>query len=367
MLIMLPAFALPAVGDDLEGLLKTIQAVGPKGAGNRPAARAWEQLARADAEKLPAILAGLDGAGPLAANWIRTAVDAIAEDQLRRGGRLPAEGLEGFVLDRRHSPRARRLAYEWLVRVDPSAPQRLLGGMLDDPSLEIRRDAVARRIEQADSLQERQREKAAAVYREALTAARDLDQIRLLAGRLRKLGLTVDLPRHFGFVVRWKVIGPFDNTDEKGFDAVYPPERQLDLGARCEGKHGEVKWIEHVTGHEYGRVDLNKVLEEEKSVVAYATAEFVSKGRQEVEFRAGSHNAVKVWLNGRLVYGRNVYHMGSHIDQHVSRVVLEPGRSVILVKVCQNRIMEDWGRYWGFQFRVCDSKGTAVLSADGER
>ncbi len=366
--ILLSAFSLPATGDDLEPLLKTLRAVGPKGAGNRRAARAWEQLVRADAEKLPAILAGLDGAGPVAANWIRTAVDAVAEDQLRRGGRLPAQRLEGFVLDRRHAPRARRLAYEWLVRVDPSAPQRLLGGMLDDPSLEIRRDAVARRIEQANVFQKQQRlAEAALVYREALTAARDLDQIKLLAGRLRKLGLTVDLPRHFGFVVRWKVIGPFDNTDEKGFDAVYQPERQLDLGARCQGKHGEVKWIEHLTEHEYGRVDLNKVLEEEKSVVAYATTEFVSKGRQEVEFRAGSHNAVKVWLNGRLVYGRNVYHMGSHIDQHVSRVVLEPGRSVILVKVCQNRIMEDWGRYWGFQLRVCDSKGKAVLSADREQ
>ena len=33
-------------------------------------------------------LAGLDQAGPLAANWLRTAVDAIAERQLERGVRL---------------------------------------------------------------------------------------------------------------------------------------------------------------------------------------------------------------------------------------------------------------------------------------
>ena len=154
---------------------------------------------------------------------------------------------------------------------------------------------------------------------------------------------------------------------EKGFDAVYPPERAIDLGAPCEGKHGKVEWIIHVTGHDRGRVDLNKVLAEEKSVVAYAMTEFVSKGRQEVELRAGSHNAVKFWLNGRPAYRRNVYHMGSQIDQHVCRVVLNPGRNVILVKVCQNKIMEEWGRLWGFQLRVCDSKGTAVLSTDREK
>jgi len=366
-LILVTAFALPAAAGELEPLLKTLQAVGPKGAGNRRATRAWEQLARADADQLPLILAGLDGAGPLAANWIRTAVDAIAQRQLQQGGRLPAAELERFVLDRRHAPRARRLAYELLVRVDPSAPRRLLAGMLDDPSLELRRDAVARRIEEAAALETRQRAQAVAAYQEALSAARDLDQIRLLAGRLRKLGLAVDLPRHFGFLVRWKVIGPLDNADEKGFDAVYPPEREIDLRAPCEGKHGEVQWIDHLTRDNYGQVDLNKALGEEKSVVGYATAQFVSQDRQEVELRAGSPNALKLWLNGRLVYQRNVYHMGSQMDQYVIPVVLEPGSNVILVKVCQNAIMEEWARWWGFQLRVCDAKGTAILSADREK
>ena len=74
--MLVASWVLPAVADDVEPLLKTLQRVGPKGAGNREAARAWQQLARADAAQLPVILAGLDRAGPLAANWIRTAVDA---------------------------------------------------------------------------------------------------------------------------------------------------------------------------------------------------------------------------------------------------------------------------------------------------
>jgi hypothetical protein len=364
-LVLLTVCGLSAGAGDLEPLLRTLKAVGPKGEGNRQAAQAWQQLVRADAGQLPAILAGLDDAGPLAANWIRTAVETIAQRQLQRGGTLPAAELERFVLDRRHAPRARRLAYEWLARADPSAPQRLLAGMLDDPSLELRRDAVARRIEEAAALEKVQkRDEAVAVYQQALSAARDLDQINLLAGRLRDLGLAVDLPTHFGFLVRWKVIGPLDNTDQKGFDAVYPPEREIDFQASYRGKHGSVKWIDYVTRDNYGWVDLNKALGEEKSVVGYAAAQFVSRNRQKVELRAASYNAVKFWLNGRLVYQRNVYHMGSQMDQYVIPAVLRPGRNVILVKVCQNAIMEEWAHWWGFQLRVCDANGTSILSAD---
>jgi len=364
----------PAIGSELEPLLKTLKSVGPKGAGNREARPAWQELTRADARELPTILSGLDDAGPLAANWIRTAVDVIAQRELDRGGKLPAAELERFVLDTVHAPRARRLAYEWLRRVDRSAPRRLLPDMLDDPSLEMRRDAVAMLIDQAVDMERGEKsDQAVPLYDRALTAARDADQVRWLADRLRKLGRPVDLPRHFGFLVRWKAIGPFDNTDRKGFDAVYPPEKsiesgqEIDLNATYQGKHGEVKWVNYVTSGDQARVDLNKALVEEKSVIGYATTEFVSQRQREVDVRVTSHNAVKVWVNGRLIVRHHVYHSGSQMDQYVGRVVLNPGRNAILVKVGQNEITQSWARWWGFQLRVCDSNGTAILSADRDR
>ena len=352
---------------ELGPLLEKLLAVGPKAAGTHEAARAWEQVVRVDAGPLPVVLAAMDRAGPLAANWIRTAADAIAERQLRRGGKLPAAELERFVLDRRHAPRARRVAYEWLVRVDPTAEERLIPGMLHDKSLQMRRDAVARLIDDAARVAKLSGPAdAVPLYRRALSAARDLDQIKLLAGRLRKLGQEIDLPRQLGFLVRWKLIGPFDNTDEKAFDTVYPPEREIDLRASYRGKHGAVGWIDHVTGHDYGEVDFNKALGTEKGVVGYAMAEFLSPRRQEVEFRMTSFNAVKLWLNGELIDEHPVYHAGSQMDQFATPAVLEPGRNVILVKVCQNEQTQDWARYWSFKLRVCDSEGGAVLSADRE-
>jgi len=350
---------------DVGPLLKTLQSVGPKGAGHREATGAWQRLARADAERLPAILAGLDGANPLAANWIRTAVDAIAQHRLQEGGKLPAAELEAFLADTRHAPRARRLAYEWLLCVDPAARQRLIPGMLDDPSVEMRRDAVAWLIGQAVQVEElRDRAAAAPTYRRALDAARDPDQVKLLTQRLRSVGQEVDLARHFGYLVRWKLIGPFDNTGEKGYPVAYPPEREIDFTASYKGKHGTVRWIDHVTTHDYGRVDLNKAIGEEKGVIAYAATEFLSSKRQQVELRAASFNALKWWINGTPAGEFPVYHGGREMDQYVTRSVLKAGRNLILVKVCQNEQTQSWARFWDFQLRVCDASGGAILSTD---
>jgi hypothetical protein len=44
----------------------------------------------------------------------------VAERELTGGGSLPADALEEFVLEADHAPRARRVAFEWLVEVDPT-------------------------------------------------------------------------------------------------------------------------------------------------------------------------------------------------------------------------------------------------------
>src|SRR5262249_12488773 len=151
-------------------------------------------------DALPAILAGFDGAGPVAVNYLRAAVDAIAERELNAGRRLPADVLEGFVKDTKRSGVARRVAYEWLARVAKSAPDRLLPGMGLDPGQELRRDAVARVLDEAKALLERgDRPGATAVYARALAAAREQAQVETAAKALQGLGVQVDLAAQFGF------------------------------------------------------------------------------------------------------------------------------------------------------------------------
>ena len=91
-------FAVPCANgaDPLDPLLARIKSVGREGAGNAEAASAWRELARQGAEELPTILAALDDADATAANWLRSAVDAIAERELTAGRSLPAAKLESF-------------------------------------------------------------------------------------------------------------------------------------------------------------------------------------------------------------------------------------------------------------------------------
>lgn len=338
-----------------------VKSVGPEAKNHLAAQAAWPVLANADAEGLLALLASLDDASPLAANWIYAAVDTVVERSATGEGRLPLDAIETFVFDRKHAPAARRRAYEILVAARPESADRILPQMLDDASLEMRRDAVARLIDQSGRLAgESKKEPAIGLLRRALVAARDVDQIRDVARRLTTLGETVDLARQLGFVMHWQVIGPFDNTAGRGFATSYSPEADIRLDAACEGKHGPVRWKPCEATGELCVVDLNRALVEEKSVCGYALAEVRSPTAQAVEIRLTSFNAVKVWLNGRLIDEHAVYHGGSQLDQYRSRATLEPGVNRLLVKVCQNNQTQDWAKPWQFQLRLCDALGAAA-------
>lgn len=347
-------------------LIQAIKRVGPEAKGSTQAAEAVRELTKSRAAALPEILAGLDDAGPLAANYLRGVIETIAQQELSQGGKLPAAEIEKFIRDTRHSPRARRLAYELLTRVDATAADRLVPGFLSDPSVELRRDAVARLIKQAhEKFDAGNKDESKPLYRQALAGARDDDQVQALKKRLEELGDKVDLPTHFGFLMSWRLIAPFDNTDKKGFNVVYPPERELNFGAEYEGKEGKkATWVEHATTQEYGIVDLAKALAPHKGSICYATTEFVSDKSQPVDIRLGTPNSWKVWLNGELLFAREEYHRGMSLDQYRMQGKLKPGKNVILIKVCQNEQTEEWAQRWQFQLRVCDGAGTAVLSAD---
>jgi hypothetical protein len=357
---------------DIGRLLARIRSVGAEGAGNAEAAAAWRDLARLGADALPEVLAGLDGADPVAANWLRAAVDAIAERETDAGHKLPADKLEAFVKDTRHSPAGRRLAYEWLARVDKTAPDRLLPGMLDDPGPELRRDAVGVVLDEARArLAQGDKDGARAAFRKALGAAREPDQVEAIAKALGELGESVDLAAHFGLVRSWQIVGPFDNAGGKGFDTAFGPESGTGPAARFTGKGGqEVRWAEHTTDDARGNVDLNKVLGKSRGAVAYARAVVELPAGRDVELRAATENALKMFVNGKPVFAREEYHHGKSFDQHVARVSLRKGRNTILLKVCQNEQTDAWAQAWDFQLRVCDALGGAVpltVISEGEK
>ncbi len=354
-LLMAPGWA--AVDEAIATILK----VEPEGKGNVEAGAAWQELSQAGLEQVPLILGEMQDANPLAINYLRAAVDAIVARETADGTSLPMAELGDMLLDPRQSTQAREFAFELIENSVPETAAKLVPGMLNDPSVKLRRMAVQRLINQAAELEG---PGALLIYRQALGAARDADQVQKITEALRKAGQEVDLPRHFGFLMHWQIIGPFDNTERNGFETVYAPETEIDLDAAYAGKDAEVRWQPYVTMDEYGKVDFNQPLGPLKEVVAYAYTEFEAEQAQGVELRLGGKNAWKVWLNGELLFGRDEYHRGARIDQYKMKANLKAGKNQILVKCCQDQQERDWTVQWEFQLRVSDATGTAVLAKD---
>jgi hypothetical protein len=363
--ILIAALLLPVVcvaADTPAEALARLKAVGREGAGNEAATRAWKEVVQQGPAALSAILQAMDDADAAAANWLRTAGDAIVERTVAAGNSLPAEALEPFIRKLQHNGAARRLAYEWLCRIDPKTPDRLLPGMLQDPSPELRRDAVAAVLLQARSqLDKGNQDSARNAYRRALTGACDKDQVETIIKELDRLGEKVDVAAHFGFVRRWLLIAPFENHSGVGFNVAYPPERGVDPKAVLKGKGGkEARWISCSTSDPYGAIDLNKECGKQQGVVAYAYAVIESPKQQVIQIRAGTLNAIKIFVNGKEILHREEYHHGIDMDQYVANATLKAGRNELLLKVCQNEQKEEWAQAWGFQARLCDAVGAAV-------
>ncbi len=345
-----------------EECLRAIRSIEKNGANQLEAITAVKELSKSSAKILPDVLKSMDGANPLAVNWLRGVVDTIADRELMKTGGLPAKALEEFVVDTRHSPEARRLAYEWLAKVDPTAPDRLIPGMIHDASPEFRRDAVARLIATAAEIHEKHDKDAEiTLLRRALSGASDDDQVTAIVKPLRELGETIDLQKHFGFLTAWDLIGPFDNVDLKGFDQVYPPEKELNLKSKYPGKMGEVEWHSYSTDDEYGTLDIAKNTAPYKGAITYAATTFVSGKAREIEIRLGTPNAWKLWVNGDEIFARDEYHRGKFLDQYKVTAKFKPGPNTILLKVCQNEQTQEWAQEWSFQLRVCDRSGVAIL------
>ncbi len=362
-LLSLTFFLLPAIqGMAAPESLRSLLAVGPEGQGNAAAAAAWKTLsAESKADDIPGFLGAMDEAGPLAANWLRGLVFTVSDRAKSAGKPLPTETLTAFLTNRSHGPAGRLLAADLLQQADRSAWDAIVPSLLNDPVPALRREPVARLTAAATAAKDK------AKLREALGAARDEDQVRAAADELRSLGETVDLPRHFGFLMDWHLIGPFTNKGRAGFEMIFPPETTLELAASYQGKETEagkdptVHWQKWTCEDEFGVVDLNKPLGMLKEVTGYATTVYHSPEARPAEIRLGCKNAWKLWLNGQFIFGRDEYHRGMKIDQYRFPVQLKAGPNVLLVKLCQNEQTETWTTKWDFQLRICDATGTALL------
>jgi hypothetical protein len=350
--------------ESLERNIESLVRIGAEGEGNESAAAAVKKLVEVGPSVLLPVVSAAGKGSAVADNWLRVVGHTVVDRARAAQAALPLDELQAFIRDTTRQEPARVLAFELLTQADAAVAYRLEDSLLHDPVQSLRRGAVSKLIAVASNAEASQAKK---LWMDALSAVRDEDQTKTVAAALKNLGEEVSLPRHFGFLTRWQIIGPFDNTGRKGFDAVFAPEKEIDLSKACDGKGKPVQWQPLESTDDYGKINFNTPLTALKEATAYAFTSLECPEEREVELRLGCKNAWKVWLNGTLLFGRDEYHRGQKMDQYKLKCRLKKGANSILVKCCQNEQTESWTVEWEFQLRVCDSAGTGLHFNESKR
>lgn len=345
--------------DEVDELLRDLKAVSKEAGGADKARAAWLKLTKHGPEVLPRLLTAMDTPDSVAANWLRTAFEHIAERPREAGRALDAAPLLDFAADTKRQGRARRLALDLAEDVKPGSRAALLAKVLEDP--EFRFDAIDQRLTEAAAAKLAP-EAATRTYRQLFEVARDQEQLRRIAALLKPLGVEVSVAKHLGFLRQWHLIGPFDGAS-RGYLTSHPPEQGVDLNATLAGKGGKkLTWKpvtapESPTGRFQVQVDLRQTLGEADDAVGYAFTTIDVKTGGAVEFRGAADDCFVVWVNGQRVFGFEEHRNGVRLDRHRFKVTLKPGRNTILVKVVQGAKGE---ANWEFLLRICDETGKGI-------
>lgn len=147
----------------------------------------------------------------------------------------------------------------------------------------------------------------------------------------------------------WLTLGPFDNTGGIGYNTKYIHENttDIDLTAEYEGKNEQIRWKKYTDTVFDAFIDFGRNIDWN---VSYAWATIISPDAREVQFRFGSDDQSKIWVNGSKVF-TNPSGRWAVIDEDIIPVKLNAGKNTILIKVCNQE------KSWGFYLRVTDTDG----------
>ena len=149
------------------------------------------------------------------------------------------------------------------------------------------------------------------------------------------------------FITDWWLIGPFDNTNRKGIEKVYPPEIEFIAEKSYSGRENQkISWQKYdENNNEY--ISLAKLFKPLDDGVVYARRIFNLKNEANIKIGLGTNDGVKMWVNGKLVH-KNVVGRAAVPNEDIVSVTFNKGENVVLLKIDQ------LGGGWGFYFSLLD-------------
>lgn len=358
LLIALPSHPHSSIASERK-IIEAFTSIGPKGTGNERAAEIMPLIKGLDSSSILPLLHAMNQANSLGDNWIRASISEIIDQSAKSS--FPETAILAFTKNPKNIGSSRRTAFELLRDHDPELAISIVAGFINDPEPSLRREAVAQLLHKANSSENEKDSRL--LYEKVLLYGRDVSQIKEASSALNEMGESIDLIELMGFLVNWELIGPFDNSKRSGFEMTFPPEKTQKVQSLYKGKNGDIRWSSFSSKDPLGMVNINELYGEIKEVLAYAKTTFNSSSSRLAQFRIGSKNAWKIWLNGNLLFARDEYHRGStRVDQFIVEGELKKGQNVVLLKVCQNEQTQSWTKQWEFCLRITDPAGAPIRS-----
>lgn len=233
----------------------------------------------------------------------------------------------------------RRLVLNGLGSANSAEAVAIVEPYLKDERLQT--DAATAAVQIASRLRQEDPARARAALANVLSAIDD--------PRIRKQAQDVinEMEQYEGYILTWLGSGPYLQRNKESrdiFDMAFPPETP-----KAEG----VKWTPVTRGIGSFDINLDAAVGSGAHCAAYLWTRIGSSEEQDARLELGSDDAVKVWLNGKLVH-ENYTQRGVSPRQDVVNVKLEKGWNALLLKI----VNHEGG--WGFCCRLRKPDGSAL-------
>jgi len=236
-------------------------------------------------------------------------------------------------------PEDKKLALAGLGTADTTEALALVEQHLKDDAL--RNEAAMAAIQIADRLRERDAKRARAALTSVLAAVTEP------AVRQKAQEVVNDMEKFDGHILAWLGAGPYTQKGKDAralFDIVFPPEQP-------DAK--DVKWKKLTKGVGSWNINLEAAIARGDNCVAYVRTRVWSPVEQDVRLEMGSDDALKVWLNGKVVHANN-RDRSCAPRQDLVKAKLQKGWNALLLKV-----VEHTGG-WGCCCRIRKPDGAAL-------
>lgn len=160
-----------------------------------------------------------------------------------------------------------------------------------------------------------------------------------------------------GFLMDWEVAGPYTQMDKKAVDL-------LDIPFGPELTDADIDWrpmsveVTEINGQKTAHLNLKQTFSGDPRQVAYLRTTIPSDRNQILRLDIRSDDAVKAWLNGRLIHTNNTMR-GIDVGPDAITVELKKGVNPLRLKVTQDL----WG--WGTVVQLGSDKAVCPHPAGG--